>query len=152
MIDKLKRLGQSTVVAGVVVAGAVLAAPSASAAAVSGGCEADWDTYANFALNYHNAGSHWVMDSYWWQIGGPSSMGGKNNVEARVKIVNTGGDDPVKHTYISGDNVKKGSRTQPIDGYVNVPRGKKFYGAFRFVFDRPNEGDPKCTGRTTSKG
>jgi hypothetical protein len=79
-------------------------------------------------------------------------MGNKNNVEARVKTVNTGGDDPTHHTYISPDSVKKGSRTQPISGYVNVARGKKFYGAFRFAFDRPDEADPKCPGRTTSKG
>jgi hypothetical protein len=77
MIDKLKRLtggaGRSAVVAGFVLAGAVLMAPSASAASTSGSCEAGWNTYANFSLNYHNAGSHWVMDSYWWQIGGPAA-------------------------------------------------------------------------------
>jgi hypothetical protein len=127
-----------------------LPAATANAEGTSGTCEAS-GYYANFSLIYHNSGSYHYPDQYSWTIGrGQNDIGTHNNVEARVKTVNPGGDDRVHHTYISPDSVKAGHSTSNIPNSVKVPRNDSMYGAFRFVFDKPDDGDPRCTGRTTS--
>jgi hypothetical protein len=144
-IRKLSTVGLLTVAAT-----ALLPVATANAAGTSGSCGAS-GYYANFALVYHNAGSYHYPDKFEWTLGkGQNSMGNRNNVEARVKTVNTGGDDPTHYTHISPDSVKPGAGSHNIPGSVSVAKSRSMYGAFRFVFDKPDDDDPRCTGRTAS--
>ncbi|TDE10936.1 hypothetical protein [Jiangella asiatica] len=145
-----KRLVRA-VTSAVVGAGLALTASNALAASTEGACDVyvGHDQYtAFFWLDYHTSGSFDYPDTYRWRLLG-TGLGNKNNVVARVKTVNTGGTDSVKHTYISGDNVPAGSSSRQISN-VRVSRGSSMYGAYEFVFDRANDSDPRCTGRTKS--
>ncbi|TDD99977.1 hypothetical protein [Jiangella asiatica] len=130
---------------------AMLVVPATTAAAgeSTGRCSAD-SYRAEFTLWYTTKGAYDYPDEYTWYIYTPrGEITYKNNVQARVNSVNTGGTDPIHHTWISADNIRSGGDEQAIDG-VRVSRTKSMYGAFEFVFDRPDDSDPRCTGRTTS--
>ncbi|MGH3809853.1 MAG: hypothetical protein ACRDRU_25185 [Pseudonocardiaceae bacterium] len=122
-----------------------LSMTSASAATSVGSCSKD-GYYANYSVSYHYSGGYDYIDSYNWTIG---KGGSRNNVEARTKAdKNFGRQDPIYDTWISGDNIRAGSGTHKVGNGVKVPGNEKMYVEFKFTFDKPNSGDPKCEGHT----
>lgn len=148
---KLNRLGvvarRSAVLTVVAGASMALSVTSASAATSPGSCSSE-GYYANYSVSYHYSGGYDYIDSYNWNIGSSGSIGNKNNVEARTKHDNSFGGDPIYHTWISGDNVSSGSGSRAVPDDIRVPGSEKMYVEFKFIFDRPNAGDPRCSGHT----
>ncbi|TDD99978.1 hypothetical protein [Jiangella asiatica] len=141
------RVGTAVALAASVV---VAATAPAAAATTSGSCSTG-GYFALFRLEYVNHGEYHYPEEFSWGIShNDGRLGDKNNVQARVKTVNTGGTDTVHYTWISGDNVEAGGGFHRIPDAVSVPRGRSMYGALEFVFDRPDDSDPRCTGRTKS--
>lgn len=145
---KINRLGvaarRSVVLIVTAAASTALSVTPASAATSPGSCS-NGEYYANYSVSYHNSGGYDYIDSYNWTIG---KGGSHNNIEARTKHHKSFGDDPVYDTWLSGDNIKTGDGSHPVDDGVTVPANEEMYVEFKFIFDRSNNSDLRCDGHT----
>jgi hypothetical protein len=131
-----------------VFAAAAMALPATQANAVSasGACSTTQGFFANFAVDYHNASGWHYPDRYRWNIGvGGHALGARSNVRAEIRDTSQ---QQLHHTWVSGDNVRRGVGTSTIPDSVRVQGGRKMFGRFEFVFDWPDHSDPKCAGVT----
>ncbi|RJQ81763.1 hypothetical protein D5S17_04105 [Pseudonocardiaceae bacterium YIM PH 21723] len=126
---------------------AVLVLPATANAATSKGSCSDDGYFANYEIEYHSASNYDYPDTYKWQLGSSGKLGNQSNVEARIKI-DKFGNDPTYDTFISGDNIKPGRGSHVVSNKPAIKFGDDWYAEFKFVFDRPNGGDPSCDGHT----
>ena len=145
---KFTAAAAKTAAVAAIAAGAVaVVAPAASAGETNGSCNKDGYA-ASFSLVYHTSGSFDYPDKYTWALSG-SHIGNKNNVEGWVKSVATGSTDDIYHHWKSNDNIHPNAE-QAIPSNVKVKRSLSMYASLHFTFDKPDAGDPTCTGRTKS--
>jgi hypothetical protein len=130
-------------------AGAV-ALPAAQASAANSGtasCDAGGFT-ATFWLEYHRSGNYDYIDQYQWDSSGPS-QGGRNNFEGWVyDSSSTGGTKTQLHHWVSADNIKKGRGNKALPDSVRSHRSRSTWGEFKFIFDKPDDDDPRCSDAT----
>jgi hypothetical protein len=114
-----------------------------------GSCSAG-SYYANYSVVYDKTqdGTQDRIYQVNWDIAG-QPLGDRSNVEIRVKTDNGLGHDPIYWSYISGDDIRPGSRHMDLrDEDIRVPAGQRMYVEFKFVFDVPNKDDKRCDGHT----
>jgi hypothetical protein len=122
-----------------------LPAEASNALPSSGSCSAS-PYFANFSASYTSDAAYDYFTLYSWTLGG-SSLGGRSNVEVRVKHHNSFGHDPIYFTWISPDDVRPGT-TRLGPTRVRVPKRESAYVEFKIIFDRPIGRDLRCTGKT----
>ncbi|MBP2320538.1 hypothetical protein JOF56_000923 [Kibdelosporangium banguiense] len=148
----MQNLKRAAVIAAIIGAGVTLPVVQANASTTgSRSCSAS-GYVANFWLEYHASGSYDYPDKFHWELlAGGSRLGNRSNVNAKIRSVNSGGTgDPVHYEWPSQDNIGPGRDSHTIPNSVKVARSKSMYASYQFIFDRPNDSDPRCTGRTPS--